>query len=304
VRAGREALYAPPRTPDEEAFLAMRDSVLAAEEIAGTIASSDKDRGLLSMFGGPSRGTRRPAIIVSHDTFSELHRFLARGEPVRIEARVENRFTPALIAHNVVAELRGASKPGEIVLLGAHLDSWDLATGATDNGAGVVAVADALRAVAKGARPARTFRVALFAGEEQGLLGSTAYVTRHAAELAHHQAVLVVDNGSGRISGVTLQGWEELRAAWERLLAPLTAVGPLSIEHRTRTGSDHLPFLRAGVPAYLFNQEWRSYDWTWHTQADGYDQVVPDELPQIGAVLAAVGWGLANAERLIPRRAP
>jgi hypothetical protein len=305
VRDARAALLAPPADSAGERYLALRDSLLVAEGIAGTIMSSDKDRGLLTMSGTPRSVRARPALIVSHETFTELHRLLAGGERVRLAARVENRFLGPTVSHNVIAELRGGTSPDETVILGAHLDSWDLATGATDNGAGVVAVTEALRVIAAtGKRPARSIRVVLFTGEEQGLLGSSAYVAAHASELGRVQAVLVVDNGSGRISGIALQGRDELRVVWERLFRPLAPLGPFAVEHRVRTGSDHLPFLRAGVPAYLVNQEFKSYDWTWHTQADGYDNIVAGDLPQIGTVLAGVAWGLADAERPISRAAP
>ena len=305
VRDARVALLATPADTAGQRYLTARDSLLAAEGIAGTITSSDKDRGLLTMFGSPRSIRARPGVIVSHETFAELHRLLAGGERVRLAARIENRFMGEAVSHNVIAELRGAAAPDEMVILGAHLDSWDLATGATDNGAGVVAVTEALRLIASGGtRPARGVRVVLFTGEEQGLLGSTAYVAAHAAELARVQAVIVVDNGSGRISGIALQGREDLRGVWERLFRPLAPLGPFTVEQRVRTGSDHLPFLGAGVPAYLVNQEFKSYDWTWHTQADGYDNIVAVDLPQVATVLAGVAWGLANAERLIPSDAP
>ena len=302
VRAARTALLAMPNDSAASRFVAERDSLLHAEGILGTIVSSDKDRGLLTMFGSPRSVRRSPTVIVSHDAYADLHRLLARGERVRLSARIENRLGGPTVSHNVFAELRGQTKPQEIVLLGAHLDSWDLATGATDNGAGSVAVIEALRMIAAtGPRPARTIRVVLFTGEEQGLIGSSTYVEARAAELARHQAVIVVDNGSGRISGIALQGRNDLRAMWTQLLGPLSSLGPFNIEQRVRTGSDHLPFLRAGVPAYLVNQEFKSYDWTWHTQADTYDHIVPGDLPQIGSVLAGIAWGLANADRLIPR---
>jgi hypothetical protein len=227
---------------------------------------------------------------------------LSSGERVRLEADVRNRFAGERTATSVIADWRGTSRPEEIVLLGAHLDSWDLATGATDNGAGAVAVVNALRLLASaGERPDRTIRVALFTGEEQGLLGSRAYTARHAAELPRHQAVLVVDNGSGRVAGITLQGRDDLRAMWERLFAPLDSIGPFTIRAGVRTGSDHLPLLREHVPAYLLVQEWRSYDWTWHTQVDTFEHAIPDDLRQVSTVLAGLAWGLARADRLIPR---
>lgn len=302
VAAGRAALFARPSAPEEVSFLAVRDSLLVAEGVLGTISSGDKERGLLTMFGSPRAPSRAPALIVSHETFAQLHRLLAAGESARLEADIGSRFLGPVRASSVVGEWRGAARPGEIVLLAAHLDSWDLATGATDNGAGAVAVVAAARLIAgSGPRPDRTIRVALFTGEEQGLLGSTAYVEQHAGELARHQAVLVTDNGSGRIAGITLQGRDDLRMMWQRLFEPLAPLGPFSVRTGVRTGSDHLPFLRAGVPAYLMVQEFRSYDWTWHTQVDTFDHAIPGDLRQMSTVLATVTWGLARAERLIPR---
>ena len=131
------------------------------------------------------------------------------------------------------------------MILGAHLDSWDLATGGTDNGTGAIAVLEAARILkASGVKPKRTIRFVLFSGEEEGLLGSQAYVAAHKRELEKIQTVIVLDNGTGRITGMALQGREELRDMWKSMLQPLSgAFGPLFVKSGNKTGTDHLSFL-------------------------------------------------------------
>src|SRR5262249_12551574 len=157
-----------------------------------------------------------------NDDYSQFQRLIRRGERVAVEVDVKNTLgRDALMQYNTVAEIRGTTKPDELVLLGAHLDSWDLATGGTDNGTGAIAVLEAARIlVASGAKPSRTIRFVLFSGEEQGLLGSQAYVDAHKKEMDRIQAVLVLDNGTGRITGMALQGRDELRDMWLQLFDP------------------------------------------------------------------------------------
>jgi carboxypeptidase Q len=192
------------------------------------------------------------------------------------------------------------------VLLGAHLDSWDIATGATDNGSGAIAVLEAARLLgalkASGVRPRRTIRFALFSGEEQGLYGSQYYVMSHAAELARFQAVLVLDNGSGRITGVALQGWNELQDLWSRMFRPLATLGPFAIRGGIKTGTDHLAFLPAGIPSFNYDQLSRGYDYTHHSQMDGFGFASPDDVAQAATVMAVNALQLANLDQLLPRK--
>src|SRR4029450_594344 len=144
---------------------------------------------------------------------------------------------------------------GEVVILGGHLDSWDLGTGTTDNGTGSAGVIDAPRPTARpGVRPKRTIRFILFSGEEEGLLGSRAYAAAHAAEADSIQAVLVLDNGTGAIRGQALQGTPELQGLWHALLAPVATLGPDSVRNASKSGTAHLSFLPYGVPGFNFDQ--------------------------------------------------
>lgn len=292
---------------EQRAFLAGVEKLLAAEGIAGVIIDGAKDFGLLTMSGGPDQIAAFPQVVIGNQTYAELHRSLASNERVRVEISVTNTFgRDSLIQWNTVGEIRGSERPDEVVLLGAHLDSWDVATGATDNAAGSIAVLEAARLLGalktSGVRPRRTIRFVLFSGEEQGLYGSQYYALRHASELPRFQAVLVLDNGSGRISGVPLQGWDELHELWTTMMRPLVSIGPFTVRSGHKTGTDHLVFLSAGVPSFNYDQLSRGYDYTHHSQADVFDHAVPADVSQAAIVMAVNAFQLANLDLLLPRR--
>jgi hypothetical protein len=192
-----------PKTPDERRFFDIRYSLLAREQIAGIIHDGAKAVRPVHDGRKPAGVSPMPQIVIGNDVYAQFQRLLRRGETVRIEADIKNSFTrDTLRAYNTVAEIRGSERPNEVVILGAHLDSWDIATGGTDNGAGAIAVLEAARILkAAGVRPKRTIRFVLFTGEEQGLFGSQEYVFAHERELDRIQALLVLDNGTGRITG-------------------------------------------------------------------------------------------------------
>jgi len=293
-------------TPDERDFQAHRAELLAHDRVAGQIIDGGKEFGLLTMSGGPDDVAPFPMVVVANETFAEMHRDLTAGERVRVEVNASNTFgTDTLTQWNTVGEIRGSEHPDEIVLLGAHLDSWDLGTGATDNGSGSIAVLEAARLLgalsAKGVRPRRTIRFAFFMGEEQGLYGSQYYVLAHRAEMPRFQGVLVLDNGSGRITGVALQGWDELRSLWTDMMRPLSALGPLPVRSGNKTGTDHLSFLPAGVPSFNYDQVGKGYDHTHHSQADVYDHAVPGDMAQAATIMAVNALQLANLAQLLPR---
>lgn len=295
------------RTADERTFLATQEKLLFAEGIAGEIIDGAKDFGLLTMSGSPDAIALYPQVAVGNQTYAELHRSLAAGESVRVEIDATNTFgRDTLIQWNTVGELRGGELPDEIVLVGAHLDSWDLGTGATDNGSGSIAVLEAARLLGalktSGVRPRRTIRFVLFSGEEQGLFGSQYYVARHAEELPRFQAILILDNGTGRIVAVPLQGWDELYDLWTGMMRPLAALGPFTVRSGSKGGTDHLPFLQAGVPSFNYDQLPRGYDYTHHSQMDVFDHAVPDDVRQAATVMAVNALQLANLDRLLPRR--
>ena len=141
----------------------------------------------------------------------------------------------------------------------------------------------------------------MFTGEEQGIFGSQAYAEAHAAEMAKVQAVLVLDNGSGRITGMALQGREELRDLWKSMFAPITSIGPFVVRTGNKGGTDHLSFLEYGVPAFNYDQLTRGYDHTHHSQIDVFDHTQPTDIAQAATVMAVNAWQLANLDKLLPR---
>ena len=294
-------------TAAQRAFLAEREGLLASEGVAGVLVDGGKDFGLFTMSGAPDQIVPYPQIVIGNAAYAELHRSLLRGIAVRLEANVRNELgRDTVIQWNTIGEIRGAERPEEVVLVGAHLDSWDLGTGATDNAASSAAVLEAARLLgalkASGVRPRRTIRFVLFSGEEQGLYGSQYYAHTHAAELAKFQAVLVLDNGAGRITGMAMQGWNELQGLWTDMFRPLAPLGPLAVRVGTKGGTDHLPFLPAGVPSFNYDQLSRGYDYTHHSQADVLDHTVPRDMRQAAVVMAVNALQLANLDRLLPRK--
>lgn len=294
-------------TQEQRDFRVRLDDLLADEGIAGEIIDGGKDFGLFTMSGSPDDISRFPRIVVSHQTYAELHRLLGTGQKPRVEVNASNTFGRDTVPQwNTVGEIRGSQKPDEIVLLGAHLDSWDIGTGATDNASGSIAVLEAARLLGalkrSGIRPRRTIRFALFGGEEQGLFGSQYYAAAHRHELAKFQAVLVLDNGTGRITGLALQGWDELQGLWTEMMRPLAAQGPIPIRSGRKTGTDHLAFLPFGVPSFNYDQMSRGYDYTHHSQLDVFDHAVPADVSQAAIIMAVNALQLANLDRLLPRK--
>ena len=292
-----------PRTPDERRFFDSRYSLLAREGIAGIIHDGGKQYGLFTMAGSPAGISPMPQFVIGNDVYAQFQRLLRRGETVRIEADIKNSFTrDTLQAYNTVGEIRGSERPHEVVILGAHLDSWDIATGATDNGTGAIAVIEAARILkASGVRPKRTIRFVLFSGEEEGLFGSQEYVFSHEKELNRIQALLVLDNGTGRITGMETQGHDELRDLWGSMFAPITSLGPLAVRSGIKTGTDHLAFIPYGVPGFNYDQMSRGYDQTHHSQVDDYNHTVPRDVVQAATVMAVNAWQLAQLPELLPR---
>jgi carboxypeptidase Q len=276
---------------------------LRAAGALGTLVDGAKEHALMTMSGSPNRVAPLPSLVISHEDYAMLDRQIEAGLAPRVEGRVENVLGRTPVTQwNTVAEIHGSRRPGEVVILGAHLDSWDLGTGVTDNGAGSAVVLEAARALAQsGVRPRRTIRFILFSGEEEGLLGSRAYAAAHTAEADSIQAVLVLDNGTGAIRGQALQGRPELEGLWRSLLAPVAALGADSVRDARKSGTDHLSFLPYGVPAFNFDQLPRGYSHTHHSQSDTFDKAVEADLEQAAAVMAVTALELANLPELLPR---
>jgi hypothetical protein len=269
----------------------------------GTLFDASKDHALMNMSGSPNRVSPLPNIVIAHEDYAQLERLIQAGVTPRVEGKVTNRIGQNPVTQwNTVAELKGSERPGQVVILGAHLDSWDLGTGVTDNGTGSMVVLETARVIAQsGLKPKRTIRFILFSGEEEGLLGSRAYAADHAGDADSVQAVLVLDNGTGAITGQALQGRDSLEGLWRALLAPVRSLGADSIRHASKSGTDHLSFIPYGVPAFNFDQLPRGYPHTHHSQSDTFDKAVEADLKQASAVMAVTAYELANLPELLPR---
>jgi len=269
--------------------------------VAAVLQVSAKSDGLQDMWGGPGQRYDSNAAIITREHANLLKRLLARGITPRIELNLQGGFAPKPAkAYNVVADFPGSDASGEMVIIGAHLDSWDLSSGATDNGAGVVTVLEVMRAMrASGLQPKRSLRVVLFSGEEQGLLGSKAYVETHRNELDRIQSVIVQDAGSGRILAfpdMEVEGWYGPLVA---ALAPTKALGEIDVHYAKGFGSDHETFFKLGIPAFTPMQDTRDYrSHTQHSQVDTLEHIDHAALVQAAQVTAILAWGLLNGERL------
>jgi carboxypeptidase Q len=236
-----------------------------------------------------------PAAVVARIHAARLARLAEHGE-VRVRLDLPSRLSGPCDARNVVAEIRGRERPEEIVLIGAHLDSWDLGTGAEDNGVNAATVIDIARSfIALGILPRRTVRFVLFTGEEQGLFGSKAYVLRHYAEMGRHVVMITFDTGSGRTTGFYLNGRGELREPINRALAAVPGLVATDDSLEAIDGTDNFDFLIAGVPNLIARQEWAPYLPNYHAESDVYDAINPQEARNNAALAAVLVWGLADS---------
>jgi carboxypeptidase Q len=296
-------------TREFQALRQKRNAFLKQEGAAVILQDSGKPHDLLNMTGSWTSNTTIPTLFVAHEHIAMLQRLLKRKMPVTLEVRIDSRFTHGpLTVYNTVGEIRGSERPDEVVLLGAHLDSWDLGTGTTDNGTGSMAVLEAAKLIkSSGIAPKRTLRFVLFSGEEEGLNGSKAYVEAHKAEMPNMDVVFVHDTGTGRVKGAWLQGREADRPLLESQFALLKDLGLMTdaptLLPGKMNGTDHASFDAAGVPAFAFNQDPAEYSLTHHSQSDTFDKVRPDDLKQGACVLAIFGLSAAQMPERYPRDA-
>lgn len=242
-----------------------------------------------------------PVVTMSVEGQDELERLLDQGKTVRIKIDVQNRVTDGPVAaENAVGEIRGAENPGQIIVVGAHLDSWDLAQGATDNGVGSACVLEAARAIAaSGSKPRRTIRFVLFTGEEQGLLGSFAYVNQHKAEMPNYVAMLTLDDGQGPVTSLDMGGHADLIPAMQQFTSAIGAFGNLRVGDQASFDTDTGPFILQGLPGINLGQDSPEYRYTHHSNADTFDKVKTETLDQDSAVLALSAFWIADRpERL------
>ncbi len=261
-----------------------------------------------------SQPSASPAVVLAPEDYDRLTRLAEKNVPAKVKLDVGVAASDRdEEGYNVVAELPGAGKRDELVLLGAHLDSWHAGTGATDNGAGCAVMLEAVRILKALALPLdRTVRLVLWSGEEQGLYGSRGYVKQHFADpvtmarLPEHAKVSAyfnLDNGSGRIRGVYLQGNDMARPIFEAWLAPFKDEGAGTITLRDTGGTDHLSFDAVGLPGFQFIQDPLDYSTrTHHSSLDVFEHARPGDLMQAAAIVASIVYDAANRAEPMPRK--
>jgi carboxypeptidase Q len=312
---------APPPRPqrDFQAMMNFRrelNDFLHKEGAAVLLMDAQKPHGLLNMTGS-WRGTDRvnaseplPSLFVVHEHYAQLYRLATRPAPAKtcVEVEIDNKSIPGPVpVYNTVGEIPGTEKPDEFVVLGAHLDSWDLGQGTTDNGTGSCVVLEAARILVKsGIRPKRTIRFVLFTGEEQGLHGSKEYVKSHKDEMAKTSMALVHDTGTGKVVGFYMQGREVCKPILEKELVSLKELGVTEYNMNSMNGTDHASFddEKVNVPGFAVMQDPAEYRFSHHSQSDTLDKAREPDLIQGAQVLAVAGVRIANLPTLLPRDKP
>ncbi len=313
------------------------NELLEQEKVVATIDPSGVTNGIVRVSGGGSfrqgENVGVPALVMAAEHYNQILRLLDDGVKVEIEVDVAARYhddDPQ--AYNTVAEIPGTDKKDEIVMAGAHLDSWHAGTGATDNAAGCAVVMEAARILkALGVKPRRTIRIALWTGEEEGLIGSREYVKQHFAtrpetqdpkqkalpewiredtwplqlkpEHAKISAYFNLDNGTGKVRGIYIEENATVRPIFEAWLAPLHDLGVTTVTSRPTGGTDHQSFDRVGLPGFQFIQDEMDYDSrTHHTNLDTYDHLYRDDLMQASVVMASFLYNAAMRAEPLPRK--
>jgi carboxypeptidase Q len=315
------------------------DKFLAEEKVAAVLEPGALDGGTFRVQGA-SNGYKKdapptvPRVVMAIEHYGRLARILERKEGVQLEVDIRTRFyDDDLFAYNTIAEIPGTDKNPQVVMLGGHMDSWHGGTGATDNGAGVAVAMEAVRILkALNIHPRRTIRIALWSGEEQGLLGSRAYVSQHFAsrpepktppaeadlpsflrtptgpltvkpEHAKLSAYFNLDNGTGKVRGVYTQENVAAAPVFERWIEPLKDLGVTTVSNRNTGGTDHLSFDAVGLPGFQFIQDEVEYETrTHHTNVDVYERLQREDLMQASVVMACFVYDAAMRDGMMPRK--
>ncbi len=292
------------------------DAFLVSAKALVRVNDAGREHGQIRAFQNRTYDVAKvvPTVVLRNEDFGRIDRLLSDGEAVTLEFNIRNQVHPqGRISYNVVAEIPGTDKADEVVILGGHLDSWHAATGATDNAIGASVMMEAARILqALQLKPRRTIRVALWSAEEQGLLGSKAYVKQHYGtfenplpEYAKLAAYLNDDTGTGRIRGASVFGPPEAGTVLREALAPfadLAVAGASSTKTRREGGSDHTSFSVTGLPGVGLSTDMIEYmTHTWHTNLDTYERIIPEDAIQASTVVAALAWHLANRDQMVPR---
>jgi hypothetical protein len=294
---------------------------LKDEGVVATVTTGSRgDGGTLFVQGAaaanrqPNADPGLPAVVIAVEHYGRIVRTLQKNMPVKIDLEIRNTFHEGDTASfNVVAEIPGTDKANEVVMLGAHFDSWHGATGATDNAAGSAVMMEAMRILKQsGLKLRRTVRIGLWGGEEQGLIGSREYVSAHFANAADmalkpaHAKVsgyFNVDNGTGAIRGVYLQGNEAVAPIFEAWMKPFHNIGMSTLTIRDTGGTDHQSFDRVGLPGFQFIQDDVEYDTrTHHSTMDAYERVQEEDMRKNAVIVAAFVYNTANREERLPRK--
>jgi hypothetical protein len=255
-----------------------------------------------------------PTVVMSNEDYGRITRILTDGTDVTLEFNIVNHvYAEGTTSYNTIAEIPGTEKPDEVIMLGGHLDSWHAATGATDNAIGCAVMMEAARILkVLGVKPRRTIRVALWSGEEQGLLGSIAYVKQHFGSFEDPKpgyekfgGYFNIDTGTGRVRGVGVFGPPEGAAIMREILAPFKEdgiVGAVASRSRALGGSDNTSFSQAGLPGIGMGQDPIEYNTnTWHTNLDTYERILEDDVKKNAMVVAWSVYQLAMADTMLPR---
>lgn len=312
-----------------------RSDFFRAEGVLGTLSTASRGHGIYTISGADRRcdpAAMLPAVVIPAEHYGRMARLLAKNLPVTIEADIKNTYNPNPAMFNVVGEIPGTDKADEVVMLGAHFDSWHASTGATDNAAGSAAMLEAMRILKQsGVRLRRTVRIGLWTGEEQGLIGSSQYVGAHFVsrgpatptpcggggggrggaqgplELKPDHAKFAgyfnLDNGTGAIRGVYLQGNDAVAPIFREWVEPFRSLGMSTLTIRNTGGTDHMSFDRVGLPGFQFIQDDVEYDtMTHHTNLDSYERLQPTDMMKNATIAAAFAYLAANRDEKLPRK--
>ena len=318
VRASRE------KTGAQVAFARRRLRFLVEEGARAVLEPSRGDGGVLfvqqggeyrlpSAGDGAARLSSVPQVVIAAEHYGRMSRLLASGHAVSVELDIRNHFFPDQPGVNVIAELPGTDRADEIVMLGAHLDSWHGGTGATDNAVGAAVMLEVMRILKATALPLRrTVRLALWSGEEQGLLGSRAYVAstfadretmRVREEHGRISAYFNLDNGTGAVRGVYLQGNEAVAPIFAAWMKPFEAQGMSTLTATSTFTTDHLSFDEVGIPAFQFIQDPIEYDTrTHHANTDTLERLQPEDVTRNAVIVASFVYHAANRDERLPRK--
>ncbi len=299
-----------------------RNAFFLSEGVLGIFSTAARGHGVYTIGGGnrsADPATLLTAITIPAEHYGRIARMLAKKIPVTVEADIKNTFHPNPMMFNVVGEIRGTDKADELVMLGAHFDSWHASTGATDNVAGSAAMMEAMRILKQsGVKLRRTVRIGLWNGEEQGLIGSRLYVTKHfggntgrgggppaPATPAHPKfsGYFNIDNGTGAIRGVYLQNNAAVGPIFRAWMEPFRSLGMSHLNPGNTGGTDHQSYDGAGLPGFQFIQDEVEYDsMTHHTNLDSYERLQPEDMRRNATIAAAFAFLTANREERLPRK--